>query len=111
MPVVADESTGYLVSVEQLDAATTEKTKVLLFNSPSNPTGAVYPPDQVEAIGRWAADRGIWVITDEIYEHLTYDGAEHVSMPVVVPELADTLHRAERRGQDLRDDGLAGRAG
>ena len=63
---------------------------MLLFNSPSNPTGAVYPPDQVEAIGRWAADRGIWVITDEIYEHLTYDGAQHVSMPVVVPELADT---------------------
>jgi aspartate/methionine/tyrosine aminotransferase len=89
VPVVADESTGYLVSVEQLDAATTAKTKVLLFNSPSNPTGAVVPPDQVEAIGRWAVDRGIWVITDEIYEHLTYDGAQHVSMPVVVPELAD----------------------
>src|SRR6476646_7176546 len=90
VPVVADESSGYLVSVEQLDAATTARTKVLLFNSPSNPTGAVFPPDQVEAIGRWAADRGIWVITDEIYEHLTYDGAEHVSMPVVVPDLADT---------------------
>jgi len=89
VPVVADESSGYLVSVEQLDAATTARTKVLLFNSPSNPTGAVFPPDQVEAIGRWAADRGIWVITDEIYEHLTYDGAQHVSMPVVVPELAD----------------------
>jgi aspartate/methionine/tyrosine aminotransferase len=90
VPVVADESTGYLVSVEQLDAAATDRTKVLLFNSPSNPTGAVYPPEQVEAIGRWAVDRGIWVITDEIYEHLTYDGARHVSMPVVVPELADT---------------------
>src|SRR6185312_7765835 len=90
VPVVADESTGYLVSVEQLDASTTEKTKVLLFNSPSNPTGAVYPPEQVEAIGRWAVGRGIWVITDEIYEHLTYDGAQHVSMPVVVPELAET---------------------
>ena len=62
---------------------------MLLFCSPSNPTGAVYPPEQVEAIGRWAVEHGIWVITDEIYEHLVYDGAEHVSMPVVVPELAD----------------------
>ena len=62
---------------------------MLLFCSPSNPTGSVYPPDQVEAIGRWAADAGIWVVTDEIYEHLTYAGAEHVSMPVAVPDLAD----------------------
>ena len=90
VPVVADESTGYLVSVEQLEAATNDRTKVLLFNSPSNPTGAVYPPEQVEAIGRWAVERGIWVVTDEIYEHLTYDGVQHVSMPVVVPELANT---------------------
>ena len=90
VPVVADESTGYLVSVEQLEAATTDRTKVLLFNSPSNPTGAVYPPEQVEAIGRWAVERGIWVVTDEIYEHLTYDDVQHVSMPVVVPELANT---------------------
>jgi aspartate aminotransferase len=90
VPVIAGESSGYLVTVEQLDAALTDRTKLLLFCSPSNPTGAVYPPEQVEAIGRWAVDRGIWVVTDEIYEHLTYDGAEHVSMPVVVPELADT---------------------
>ncbi len=89
VPVLSDESTGYLVSVEQLDAALTPRTKVLLFCSPSNPTGAVYPPDQVAAIGRWAADQGIWVITDEIYEHLTYGGAEHVSMPVVAPEIVD----------------------
>jgi len=91
-PVVVptDDSTGYLVSVEQLEAARTERTKVLLFNSPSNPTGAVYPPEQVAAIGRWAVEHGIWVITDEIYEHLVYGGAEHVSMPVAVPELADT---------------------
>ena len=89
VPVVADESTGYLVTVDQLEAARTERTKVLLFNSPSNPTGAVYPADQVEAIGRWAADHGIWVITDEIYEHLLYDGAQAPSMPVLVPELAD----------------------
>ena len=87
--VLADERQDYLVTVEQLAAATTERTKVLLFCSPSNPTGAVYPPDQVEAIGRWAAERGLWVVTDEIYEHLTYDGATAPSMPVLVPELAD----------------------
>ncbi|WP_016698061.1 pyridoxal phosphate-dependent aminotransferase [Actinoalloteichus spitiensis] len=90
-PVVVptDETTGYLASVEQLEAARTPNTKVLLFCSPSNPTGAVYPREQVEAIGRWALEHGIWVITDEIYEHLTYDGATAVSMPVAVPELAD----------------------
>ncbi|SDN14829.1 pyridoxal phosphate-dependent aminotransferase [Allokutzneria albata] len=88
--VQSDETTGYLVTVEQLEAARTPRTKVLLFCSPSNPTGAVYSREQVEAIGRWAVEHGIWVITDEIYEHLTYDGAEAVSMPVVVPELADT---------------------
>ncbi|KAA2264766.1 pyridoxal phosphate-dependent aminotransferase [Solihabitans fulvus] len=88
--VTADESTDYLVTVEQLEAARTPRTKVLLFCSPSNPTGSVYPPEQVEAIGRWAVANGIWVITDEIYEHLVYDDARHVSMPVVVPELADT---------------------
>ncbi|MFI0356215.1 pyridoxal phosphate-dependent aminotransferase [Actinomadura sp. 9N407] len=87
--VVADETTGYRVSVEQLEAARTERTKVLLFVSPSNPTGAVYPRDQVEAIGRWADEHGLWVITDEIYEHLVYGDAEFHSMPVVVPELAD----------------------
>ena len=87
--VVADETTGYLVSVEQLEAARTDRTKVLLFVSPSNPTGAVYSRAQVEAIGRWAAEHGLWVLTDEIYEHLVYDDAEFVSMPAVVPELAD----------------------
>ncbi len=91
-PVVVptDDSTGYLASVEQLEAARTPRTKVLLFNSPSNPTGAVYPPERIAAIGRWAVEHGIWVITDEIYEHLVYGDAEHVSMPVAVPELADT---------------------
>ena len=88
--VETSEETGYLATVEQLEAARTERTKLLLFCSPSNPTGAVYPPEQVEAIGRWAVDNGIWIVTDEIYEHLTYGDAEHVSMPVVVPELADT---------------------
>ncbi|WP_436786364.1 pyridoxal phosphate-dependent aminotransferase [Yinghuangia sp. YIM S10712] len=87
--VVADETTGYLVSVEQLEAARTPNTKVLLFVSPSNPTGAVYSRAQVEEIGRWAAAHGLWVLTDEIYEHLVYDDAEFVSMPTVVPELAD----------------------
>ncbi|MUN40659.1 pyridoxal phosphate-dependent aminotransferase [Actinomadura litoris] len=87
--VVADETTGYKVSVEQLEAARTERTKVLLFVSPSNPTGAVYTRDEVEAIGRWADEHGLWVVTDEIYEHLVYGGAEFHSLPVVVPELAD----------------------
>lgn len=89
VPVVADESAGYLVTIEQLEAARTPKTKVLLFCSPSNPTGAVYPPEQVAAIGRWAAENGLWVITDEIYEHLVYGDAVHASMPVVAPEIAD----------------------
>ncbi|GLY76579.1 pyridoxal phosphate-dependent aminotransferase [Actinoallomurus iriomotensis] len=87
--VVADETTGYLVTVEQLEAARSDRTKVLLFVSPSNPTGAVYSREQVAEIGRWAAEHGLWVITDEIYEHLVYGGAEFSSMPVVVPELAD----------------------
>ncbi|MDI5974682.1 pyridoxal phosphate-dependent aminotransferase [Amycolatopsis magusensis] len=87
--VTADESTGYLVSVAQLEAARTPRTKVLLFNSPSNPTGAVYPREQVEAIGRWALEHGIWVVADEIYEHLVYDGVKAESLPVVVPEMAD----------------------
>jgi aspartate aminotransferase len=87
--VVADETTGYLVSVDQLEAARTDRTKVLLFVSPSNPTGAVYTREQVTEIGRWAAEHGLWVVTDEIYEHLVYGDAEFSSMPVVVPELAD----------------------
>jgi aspartate/methionine/tyrosine aminotransferase len=91
VPVAVTTSTasGYLATVEQLEAARTERTKVLLFCSPSNPTGAVYPPDAVAAIGRWALEHELWVVTDEIYEHLLYDGAQAPSMPVVVPELAD----------------------
>jgi aspartate aminotransferase len=89
VPVVADEQSGYLVSAAQLEAARTPRTKVLLFCSPSNPTGAVYPAEAVEEIGRWALDSGLWVLTDEIYEHLTYGGVSAPSMPVVVPELAD----------------------
>jgi aspartate/methionine/tyrosine aminotransferase len=87
--VPTDETTGYLVSVEQLEAARTNRTKVLLLCSPSNPTGAVYAREQIEAIGRWALEHGLWVITDEIYEHLVYGGAEFHSLPVVVPEIAD----------------------
>ena len=83
-----DTASGFKVTVDQLEAATTDATKALVFVSPSNPTGAVYSPEQVEAIGRWAVERGIWVLTDEIYEHLTYDGREAPSMPVLVPELA-----------------------
>jgi aspartate aminotransferase len=82
------EATGFQVTIEQLEAATTERTKVLLFVSPSNPSGAVCPPDEVAAIGRWALDRGLWVVADEIYEHLTYGDHRFVSMPTVVPELA-----------------------
>lgn len=84
-----DETTGFRVSLEQLEAACTPRTKVLMFVSPSNPTGAVYPREEVQAIGEWAADRGIWVVTDEIYEHLVYGGNEFHSMPALVPDLAD----------------------
>jgi aspartate aminotransferase len=88
--VFAGEDAGYLVTVEQLEAARTPRTKALLFCSPSNPTGAVYPPEQVRAIGRWAHEHGVWVVTDEIYEHLVYDGVRAPSIVVEVPELADT---------------------
>ncbi len=87
--VSSDETTGFRSSVDDLEAAWTPNTKALLFVSPSNPTGAVYRREEIEAIGRWAVSKGIWVITDEIYEHLTYDGVEHHSMPVLVPELAE----------------------
>jgi aspartate/methionine/tyrosine aminotransferase len=88
--VFADESQNYLVTVEQLEAARTPKTKALLFCSPSNPTGSVYSPDQVKAIGEWALKNNVWIIADEIYEHLLYDGAKAPSMPVVVPGLSDS---------------------
>jgi len=88
--VFADETQNYLVSVEKLEAARTPNTKALLFCSPSNPTGSVYSPEQVKAIGEWALKNNIWIIADEIYEHLLYDGAEAPSMPVIVPGLADS---------------------
>jgi aspartate aminotransferase len=89
--VITDETTGYLASIEQLEAARTERTKVLLFVSPSNPTGAVYPPEQVKAIGQWAAAHGLWVVTDEIYEHLVYGEARNVSIATEAPELGDRV--------------------
>ncbi|MEL0147036.1 MAG: pyridoxal phosphate-dependent aminotransferase, partial [Actinomycetota bacterium] len=87
--VPTDETTGYRASIEQLEAARTPRTTMLVFVSPSNPTGAVYSPAEVEAIGAWAADNGLWVVTDEIYEHLVYGDAVFSSMPVGVPQLAD----------------------
>ncbi|MFC6080292.1 pyridoxal phosphate-dependent aminotransferase [Sphaerisporangium aureirubrum] len=89
--VATDETTGYLASVDQLEAARTGRTKVLLFVSPSNPTGAVYSPAQVEEIGRWAAEHGLWVVTDEIYEHLVYGDARFSSIATAVPELHDRV--------------------
>jgi aspartate/methionine/tyrosine aminotransferase len=80
----------FRVTVEQLEAARTPRTKALMFVSPSNPTGAVYPPAEVEAIGRWALEHGVWVVTDEIYEHLTFGEHRFTSVPALVPELAET---------------------
>nr|WP_178140806.1 pyridoxal phosphate-dependent aminotransferase [Actinomyces denticolens] len=88
--VFAGADQEYKVSVEQLEAARTERTKLLLLCSPSNPTGAVHTPAELTAIGQWALEHGIWVITDEIYEHLLYDGAEPAHIVALVPELADT---------------------
>ncbi len=87
--VPASPESGYKVSLSQLEAALTPRTKVLLFVSPSNPTGAVYNEEETAAIGTWAAEHGLWVITDEIYEHLVYGSARMYSMPVLVPELVD----------------------
>jgi aspartate/methionine/tyrosine aminotransferase len=91
VPVIidTDASSGFQVTIDQLEAAYTERTKVLLFVSPDNPSGAVCPPDMVKAIGEWAVERGVWVLTDEIYEHLTYGDHVFSSMPVLVPELAN----------------------
>jgi aspartate aminotransferase len=88
VPVLTDEGSGYRASVDDLAAACTERAKMLLFVSPSNPTGAVYPPGAVAEIGRWAAARGLWVVTDEIYQHLVYGDASFTSMPVAAPETA-----------------------
>ena len=87
--IITDETSGYRATIAQLEAARTERTKLLVFVSPSNPTGAVYSPAEVKAIGEWADSHGLWVVTDEIYEHLVYGDAEFASMPVLVPSLAD----------------------
>ena len=91
VPVIidTDAESGFQVTIEQLEKARTRRTKVLLFVSPDNPSGAVYPPAAVEAIGKWAVEHGVWVITDEIYEHLTYGPHKFASMPTLVPDLAD----------------------
>ena len=91
VPVIidTDDVSGFKVTVEQLEAARTNRTKVLLFVSPDNPSGAVYTPDEITAIGRWAVEHGVWVITDEIYEHLVFGDNVFASMPALVPEIAD----------------------
>ena len=89
VPVITTASAGFRVSLQQLEAARTDKTKALVFVSPSNPTGAVYPKEEIETIGCWAVEHGIWVITDEIYEHLVYGDNVHHSLPVLVPEIRD----------------------
>jgi len=90
IPLMTDISNEFRVTVDQLEEARTEKTKALMFVSPSNPTGSVYPKEEMEAIGRWCVENNIWVIADEIYEHLTYDDHEHHSIRSLVPELADS---------------------
>jgi len=87
--VFAGSDQGYLVTVEQLEAARTDRTKVLLFVSPSNPTGAVYSGAQVKEIGEWAESHGLWVVSDEIYQNLVYDGIKAISIIEAVPALAD----------------------
>ena len=89
VPVMTSEANGFRVTVDELERARTPRTKLLIFVSPSNPSGAVVHPDDVAAIGRWAAEHGVWVLCDEIYEHLIYGDAVHASMPVVAPELGD----------------------
>jgi aspartate aminotransferase len=87
--VFAGSDQNYMVSVEQLEAARTDKTKVLLFCSPSNPTGSVYSKEQVKAIGEWALKHEIWIVTDEIYQNLVYDGNKAYSITEVVPAMKD----------------------
>lgn len=87
--VPTDESSNFTVRIEQLEAAITDRTKMLVFVSPSNPTGAVYTAEEITRVGEWAAERGIWVMTDEIYEHLVYAGSEFHSMPALVAGIAD----------------------
>jgi len=89
MPIGTTVAGGFRVTLEQLEEVLTPRTKAILFVSPSNPTGAIYSRDEVEAIGRFAVERGLWVVTDEMYEHFVYGNRQAPSMPVVVPELTD----------------------
>ncbi len=89
VPIETGSDSGFKVTVDQLEAARTPRTKLLIFVSPGNPTGAVYTAEEAAEIGRWAVDRGIWVLTDEIYEHLVYGGAAFASLPAEAPELAE----------------------
>lgn len=87
--VMTDASTGFKATVDMLEMHLTPATKILLFVSPSNPTGAVYTREEISALGAWAAEKGLWVLTDEIYEHLVYGDAVFASMPTLVPEIRD----------------------
>ena len=106
--VETDDHAGFQATVAQLEAATTDRTRALLFVSPSNPTGAVYSRDRMEAIGRWAADAGIWVVTDEIYQRLVYGESRFHSLPAVVPEIADRSVVISGVSKNLRNDWMAG---
>ncbi|MGQ2915865.1 pyridoxal phosphate-dependent aminotransferase [Microbacterium aurantiacum] len=86
--VFAGADQEYKVTVDQLEAARTERTTALVFVSPSNPTGAVYTAEETRAIGEWALEHGIWIISDEIYQNLVYEGARAVSIVEAVPEVA-----------------------
>ena len=89
VPVMTSQENGFRLTVEDLERVRTPKTKLVVFVSPSNPTGAVVAAEEVAAIGRWAAEHDIWIMADEIYEHLTYGDAKHVSIAAVAPELGD----------------------
>jgi aspartate aminotransferase len=90
VPVLAGVDQGYVPTIEQLEAARTDRTRAILVCSPSNPTGVVLGAEQLREIGRWAHEHGIWVVTDEIYQHLTYDEVPFTSILAEVPELAET---------------------
>ncbi len=105
--VFAGADQDYKVSVEQLEAARTPRTKVLLMCSPSNPTGSVYTPEELTAIGQWALEHGIWVISDEIYEHLLYEDAQTRAHRQAGARAGRPGRHPQRRGQNLRDDRLA----
>lgn len=89
--VVADSDHGFIPTVEQIEAARTERTKAIIINSPNNPTGSVWPAETLRQIGEWALEHGVWVISDEIYEHLVYDGAKTAHIGTLVPQLRDQL--------------------